>query len=242
MSYFRNFPDVFYKFGNEASAELVQDIALYVDVIDQLKDEVSVYADYYIQENERPDQVSYKLYETPHHHWTFFMMNDHIRESGWPLTNTKIIEKAKKIYRHTTITTRTRLYDKFKVGQIIEGINTGATATINHRHLDLGQLVISDVTGTFAAGEQVTSLNEFGNTELITIQSTAAEYNSAHHYTNTSNLIVDIDPAVGPGAQLTEVTYLDRLMSQNDSLKQIRVIRPTAIDQVISAFREALRL
>lgn len=242
MSYFRNFPDVFYKFGDEASAELVQDIGLYVDIIDQLKDEVSVYTDYYIQENERPDQVSYKLYETPHYHWTFFMMNDHLRESGWPLSNSKIIQKAEKLYNKTTITTRTRLYDKFKVGQTIEGVNTGATATIDHRHLDLGQLVISDVTGTFAVGEQVTSLNQFGNTELITVKSISDEYNSAHHYTNTSGLIVDIDPTVGPGAQLTEVTYLDRIMSHNNSLKQIRVIRRTAIDQVISAFREALRL
>lgn len=242
MSYFRNFPDVFYKFGNEASADLVQDLGLYVSVIDQLKDEVSVYIDYYIQENERPDQVSVKIYDTPHYHWTFFMMNDHLRERGWPISNIELIRKAEKLYPLTTLTTKTILYDKFKVGQQIEGIQSGTTAVIHHRHLDLGQLVVSNIVGNFTANEQIVSENEFGNIEIITLESISEEYNSAHHYINSSKNIVDIDPTVGPGAKLTEVTYLDRLITQNDSLKQIRVINPDIIEDVVSSFREALRL
>ena len=242
MSYFRNFPDVFYKFGNEANSDLVQDLALYIDVVDQLKDEVSVYIDYYIQDGERPDQLSYRLYNTPNHHWTFYMMNDKIRERGWPISNIELIKKAKNLYNLTTLTTRTRLYDKFKVGQVIQGLQSGATATIDHRHLDLGQLIIRDISSNFIVGEQVSSENEFGEIELITIQSLSEEYNSAHHYVNGNNQIVDIDPEVGPGALLNEITYLDRLISQNDELKQIRVIRPTAIDTVVESFREALRL
>ena len=70
--------------------------------------------------------------------------------------------------------------------------------------------------------------------------SSSLEYLSAHHYENVSGEVVDIDPEVGPGAQLTEVTYLDRLFTQNDDLKQIRIIKPSSLNSVVSSFREAV--
>jgi hypothetical protein len=240
VSYFRYFPRVDYLFGDEQRPDQFENISVYTEIIDSIKNNVAFYTDYYIQDGERPDQVSYNLYGTATAHWTFFLMNDKLRERGWPLTNREIYEKAQADYSETVLTTRTVLTDKFKVGQTITGTTSGATGTIDHRHLDLGQLVLSGDTGTFIAGETITSLNENDILETIVLTSTAVEYLSAHHYENASGEVVDIDPTVGPGALLTEVTYLDRYISMNDELKQIRIIKPEIMPNITKSYREAI--
>lgn len=240
MSYFKYFPKTFYNFGNETTDTYVQNITLYADVVDQIRDSVNFYTKYYIKNNERPDQLSFKLYDTPSYYWTFFILNDNIRERGWPLSNTEVLEKVQRDHPSSTITTRTTLYDRFKVGQTITGTVTGATATIDHRHLDLGQLVLSNVSGTFQNGELISSINEEETVETITLQSMAMEYQSARYYINGDEEVVDIDPTVGPGALLTEVTYEDYYIAQNDELKEINVIKPESINEIVESFREAL--
>lgn len=241
MQYFKNFPAVPYAFGDETLPDIFRNISIYATVIDDIRNNIAFYQDYYIQEFERPDQVSYKLYGTPNFHWTFYFMNDKIRERGWPLSNRSIIAKSLKLYSSKTLTTRTLLVDRFSVGQTISGTVSGATGKIDHRHLDLGQLVLTNTSGTFTVGETVQSTNTNGEVEDIVVTSYEDEYNSAHHYENASGEYADIDPTVGPGALLTEVTYLDRLTKENDELKQIRVLKPSSVVDVTNAFKEAIR-
>lgn len=241
MTYFRDFPRVLYTFGNEAMPDAIEDISIYADTLDQIRDAVGLYQDYYIQAGERPDQVSFKLYESSNFHWTFFLMNPKLRECGWPLSQQKVNEKAVHDYKATVMTTRTRLSDKFKIGQTVQGLTSGAEAKIHHRNLNLGQVWISDITDTFLAGETVTSTNANGVTESILLHSISAQYNAAHHYENGDKEWTDIDPEVGPGAQLTEITWLNRLVEKNESLRSIRVLDNRSILEVTQAFREAIR-
>ena len=87
MKYFNEFQDTLYNFGNEALPTLTQDITRYVDVIDQVKDDISFLTFYTVREGYRPDQVSVQLYDTPLFYWTFYLLNDDIRQQGWPLNN-----------------------------------------------------------------------------------------------------------------------------------------------------------
>ena len=242
MPYFYEFPTIDYKFGNEASTTEFQDLSIYADVIDQVKDAVSLYEDYYVLPDERPDQVSYKLYGTTENYWTFFLVNEKLRESGWPLGPGRVFELAKKLYADKVMTTKTVLTDKFKIGQSISGLSSGATAKIKERNLDLGQLILENVSGTFTDGESVSSTNTSGVLETIVSDTVEDKYNAAHHYENADKEYADIDPTVGAGASLTEVTWLDRLNAQNNEQRSIRVIRPTEMRSVVRSFREAVRL
>jgi hypothetical protein len=240
-NYFKYFRNVDYLFGNEQDTAVFQDITLMSTVIDQVADASTVYQEYYILPNERPDQVSQKLYGRPDYHWTFFLMNPKLQERGWPRSFGKLFEAAELKYPRKVITTRTKLTDKFKVGQTLTGQTSEATATILERNLDLGQLFLDDgVSGTFVAGENVNSTNSDGVIEVIVVQSFADQYNVAHHYENSSGDQVDIDPEVGPGAQLTEVTYLNRLERLNDADNEIKVIRPDSVNEIVRSFRETL--
>jgi len=171
-------------------------------------------------------------------------LNDNIREQGWPLSNTKIVEYAQRELSKYVITTKSVLTDKTVLlkGNTIVGTR-GGTAKIDHRHLDLGQLVLTDITGDFIHGEQIRSTitNADDDIETAIVESYELEYLSAHHYEDGDGLHVDIDPAVGPGALLTEVSQLDRYIRLNDNLKEIKIIKPSSIFEVVELFDEALR-
>lgn len=154
--YFENFDIVNYRFGSNEPSALMQNISSYVDLIDQLKGEVSFYEDYTIKSNERPDTVSFKLYDTPEYYWTFFLMNDKLRESGWPLNREDIQRIAKERYPHRVVTTKDDIAtapNNFPVGTVVTGRTSGTVGTVVKRNLDLGQLVI-DTTNTVVETEE----------------------------------------------------------------------------------------
>ena len=247
MFYFKEFPKANYIFGDqldiggaEVTTELFQDISRYADVIDQVKDNTSFHEKYYILENDRPDQVSYDLYGTTIYHWTLFLMNDNLRTSGWPLTNSQLEAQLKKDFPHQFIVARDDLTSHFLPGQIARGLRSGSTGEIQRRNLDIGSIVI-DANKPFQVGEAVGNVGSATSTASLTISSTGNEYFGPHHYEDVDGNWVDIDPAIGPGAQLTEVTHYDRYVRLNDSLKEIIVIKPEFIGEIVSAFHRAIK-
>lgn len=244
MEFFKSFNNVLYSFGNEISTVSVQDLSTYVDVIDQVKDDISVYQKHHILEGYRPDQLSFELYQTSIFHWTFYLINDHIRLQGWPLTATELDETVKHNFPHTVVTTRDILGQNMLEGQTVTGSVSGSTGVITHRNLDLGQLVIDGPNG-FRAGEVLSStiFTEAGETtQTIVIVSSEEEYNAAHHYVqNGFTNIVDVDPQVGPGELLTEVSNYEWYRDENEKLRDIKVIRPNIIENLAASFKQGIR-
>lgn len=247
MHFFKEFPKASYIFGNQldvggaqVTTELFQDISRYSEVIDQVKDNVAFHEKYYILENDRPDQVSFDLYGTTIYHWTFFLMNDHLRTSGWPLTNAQLEAQAKKDFPHKFIICREDLTGKFIPGQVARGLRSGATGEIQRRYLDIGSIVI-DANLPFQTGEAAANVGAASSTASVTVVSTGEEWLGPHHYEDGNGNHVDIDPLIGPGAQLTEITNYDRYIKRNDSLKEITVIKPDLIGEIVSSFHRAIK-
>ena len=61
-NYFKEFPVVDYKFGDEVDTTRFQHLGTMVDILDQIKDYGVYYELYHIQNGERPETLSYKLY------------------------------------------------------------------------------------------------------------------------------------------------------------------------------------
>jgi hypothetical protein len=241
MTFFSSFPTIEYKFGDEDTTDLFRNLSIYSTVVDQIKNENSLYQDYQIIENQRPDQVSFILYNNPNFHWTFFLMNDDLREQGWPLSNLELLNFAKRKFPNKVLNTTSSLISFtsfFKTGDTVTGRSSGATATILRRDLDLGKLVISNITGAFVAGENIETS---GTTELVDVSSVVDEHLSVHHYEN-SGVIVDVlsNGVPSPGASDVEKTILDELNSKNDNLRRIRIIKRDKINQVVSSFKKAV--
>ncbi len=56
MSYFKNYPTINYRFGDETTSTQFQDIGAYIDLIDRVKDDISYYEEYNLRDGDRPDQ------------------------------------------------------------------------------------------------------------------------------------------------------------------------------------------
>ena len=247
--YFQRFPFVEYNFGDNEANTIFPNITSYIDMIDQLKSEVAFYEKYTILDGDRPDVVSQKLYGTPDYHWTFFFMNDGLRESGWPLPEREMRELVKKRYPHRTVTTEDAIAANFLPGDFVLGKTSGTTGRVIERNLDLGQIVI-------ASDENEAGLNNnFGQTEQIVAGTTAEEqaintanlisesvqYNATLYYKNSSGDIVDIDPYNQTTSGLTPTTIMEDNIEFNDKLKDIIIIKPDRIASVVSEYFRLLK-
>ena len=127
MSYFKDFPLVAYSFGSGEQPVAFTGMNVYVDIVDQVKDQISAYRYYYIQEGDRPDILSNTLYDDQSFYWTFFLLNDHLRESGWPLTESRLVDKITQDHPDYVISTKNSLNGIFKIGQTVRGSSSGQT-------------------------------------------------------------------------------------------------------------------
>lgn len=260
MNYFKDFRKIFYYFGDEwekpgiegiPEISYVQDFTQYAEVIDQVREALYFSEKYSILENERPDQVSYKFYRSPDYHWTIYLMNEHIREKGWPLSLKRFNEVVARDYPHQFIGVQADISNVMLQGDVIYGDLSGAKGTILRRNVDLGTMVIDTSKSPikqFRKGEKIRislqapghSSSNVPSTGYLEVAETSFEYNAPHHYENSNGEYVDIDPTAPRPAIYNEVTYLNRYERLNAEQKDINVIQPEYIRKISSAFKKAL--
>jgi hypothetical protein len=86
MSFFKQFPTKEYDTLSTGQLQTLIDISRAVDVNDILAEDSVAYTKYNIIDGARPDIVSQLLYNTPEYYWTFFIVNDHLKDGyrAWP--------------------------------------------------------------------------------------------------------------------------------------------------------------
>lgn len=112
MSFFKNFPTRQFNLNETGEFVNIKDIFRHVDVDDLAIDPFTSYTYYDIQSGERPDVVSQKLYGTTDFYWTFFIVNDFLKEGigAWP-------KSERELERYIT-----EQYDNCSVLQILPGV------------------------------------------------------------------------------------------------------------------------
>jgi len=235
--YFAPFPLLQYSFGTGEDPVLFQNISTYIDLVDQIKDDISYYQTMQIEEYERPDTLSYKLYGTTDYYWTFYLLNDDIREGGWPLSGADLQAKALVDYPNRVITTTGDISSTFLPNETIIGLASGSTGKILKRYLDLGQIVVNS-PNNFGVNELIRTSTDAITT--VSVYGETAQYNSVHHYEDTNGNWVDINPFTQSVSGLIPVTYLDRMIERNEQLKTIKVLNKRVAPQIASGFKKAL--
>lgn len=86
MSFFTQFPKIQYDINADGIKTEITDIFRQVDVNESFIDDVTTYMWYEIKEGERPDVVSNRLYGSPDYYWTFFVLNESLKQglNTWP--------------------------------------------------------------------------------------------------------------------------------------------------------------
>jgi hypothetical protein len=250
-NYFKNFPKVAYRFGNEDQPVSYQKLSKYVDVIDTLQESISAYIEYEIRDFDRPDTLSHRFYGTSEYEWTFFLMNDRLRESGWPLAAQDLYDAAQNdFYKNYTCKLDISTADSaalfanlYSVGQsVLVGDKEGKVV---HKDLDLGEIVVSSDTDltTSMAISYIDSdvIPEQPLTVHAPLTNTVYEYEGTHHYENDSGEWVNIffdDNTLGTIPK----TNLEHLIDQNDQSKRIRIIRKQDIQTVVAEYKRLMEI
>lgn len=89
-NFFSKFPNIQYDISGKGNYVTLTDISRTVDINNLNEDKVSYYTYYNIQNGDRPDIISQKLYGNPNYYWTFFILNDQLKtgiSNSWPLAS-----------------------------------------------------------------------------------------------------------------------------------------------------------
>ena len=240
-NYFENFPKVLYLFGDEITPVAYQNLGKFNDLINEIGDQISAYIEYEIRDFERPDTLSYRLYGDSKYDWTFFLMNDTLRERGWPLPLQDVYAlSTEKLYRDwtlklgiTTADSAAEFANLYPAEQKV--LLNGRTLYVKRKDLQVGEITVysknyspdSDFLGLTAL-----SYDDGTNQKAVT---TVKESFGTKYYKNDSDLPIDF--FFSTEVTKVPVTNLDDLIAENDKLKRIRVIKKDLIETVSGQFR-----
>jgi hypothetical protein len=98
--------------------------------------------------------------------------------------------------------------------------------------------------GTIASQNGIADWRNFDQSLIRSINASSVvdQFNAIHHYEDSSGNHVDINPTIsGSGSLYTPITYFDRLESQNEDLKIIKVLKEDVAQQIYSEYQRLLR-
>jgi hypothetical protein len=96
--YFTNVPKLYYPFNINDAEQLIvlKDITHNIRFKEIIKDKITSYEYYVIQDGDTPEIISEKIYGTPNYHWTLMLLNDRFDYlTDFPIA-TKVFDKYVK--------------------------------------------------------------------------------------------------------------------------------------------------
>lgn len=100
--FFSKYPKINYDLELDGSTYELTNISRGVILnIDESLDDLLAYTYYNILDGDRPDIISYKLYGTVDYYWTFFILNNSLREglvAAWPLSENNLQNMIEREY------------------------------------------------------------------------------------------------------------------------------------------------
>lgn len=227
--YFQGFPTILYDVDDDKHFIEVVDIFRTVRPKKSLKDDLLLYTKYTIQDGERPDHISQKLYGSPDYYWTFFMVNENLVNyyTDWPLSHKELQDYIAKKYDGYALTVNgPDISNLFTKNETIQGLVSGATATIAQKDCNTDTIRITNVVGEFSSNELIRGTTS-GDTVVISGQ--IPFYNATKYYQDNELSIQDKNNGY-------PVTYAEYEFELNEEKTEISVIRPEYILRVSEQF------
>jgi hypothetical protein len=265
-NFFRQFPKTKYDFNSDGISRDITDLFRFVKADSALIDDLSTYQFYQVKHGDRPDTVSLDLYGTPDYHWTFFILNDQLKDglTGWTMNSDEFEKYMADTYSGTVITVapqivygtygtdiitefRDSLASRFVIGETVIGSISGATGKVYKKDPQLGQLVIKDVTGVFQIYDSVVGQT---SSDFVTAHAVYDYADAPHHFEDANGLVsynglyinetasAEGQPAGHAPGNLTEVSNLAYETTINEIKADIRVVRPHLIAEFARVFEQ----
>lgn len=256
--YFAKFPSISYRFGSGLPLENFIDLSIYSTVIEGIKDAVTAYEYYVVRDGERPDIVAYNLYGRTDYYYLFYLMNDHIRESGWSLSYQDFQSFLRKklpgyVAQCNGVTASINkpgelqhlLTEQFPIGTAVYGNTSGAAGVVYEKDLSMGQIFIESTNGISFETDTAIQSEPIGgqSAEYIAAVERMTTAPQAWRYFVDSNgeIVTDHDPTspTVTGLEKVPVTNQDYLEALNETQSRIRVLKPAVAQRVHDLIRKS---
>jgi hypothetical protein len=234
--YFANISNVLIDVDGSGNLDVMKNLTARAKVADALMNNAGYYETISIQDGERPDLLSKRLYNVETYHWTFPLLNPQIKNiwDDWPMKQAQLVEYCTQKYQYLAGDTVDDLNNKFILGETVTGSISNATGKIKEIHVNMGYVVIEKTTGTFAVdGETITGIDSQDSVSCNFIKSQAY---APHHHTDASTGEWVMRRAAGT----LPYTYIDYETAITDQNRSIKVIKPAHIQTVAAQFVSAM--
>ena len=231
MKYFSKFPNMIVTSNSRPVA--ITDFLRRVSISDKFRENSVVLEDYFTQDGETPEQVSYKLYGTPAYHWVILMVNDitNPREE-WPILDSKVTDL---VYLKYDFIVEVPDGSEYTVDDIITSDNDGTF--IVTKVVD-DEVYLRSQVGKIILTSSSLLNNTTTETENLTIISITDPEEGVHHYFDSEiGYIVDEDYSVNT-VPVTNYTYE---VEENDAKRTVKVLDPALIPTIEQEFDSLIR-
>ena len=225
MHFFKEFPKEKFNYNGRYSLEII-DITTRIKLLDYVKNhknlsEVGIRVDYEVFPGQRPEEISYNLYDTYDYTWTILILNDvYSVHEDWIQPNDLIEERL--IREYGSIDNANRIpaahYSEFGY-EIDESSKAKISANFNRRENNYVLLEQQK----FLTDEYQKNVDDTWMKKLIEI-----DKNRIASKTETGRVVKEKGPS--------EESVYKRAMRENDEKRFIRVFEPRVIFSIYSEF------
>ena len=234
--YFANINNAVIDVDGSGNLDLMKNLTAKAKISDALISNAGFYETIEIIDGERPDHLSKRLYGTEIYHWTFLLLNPHIKNiwDDWPMSSSQLIDYCTNKYQYLAADTDVTLNNKFILGETVRGSVSGALGIVKEIHVNMGYVTIEKTSGTFTiTGETISGLDSQDSAACNFIKSEA--YAPHHHTDDSTGAWV---PRRTAGT--TGYSYIDYETAISEQNRNVKVIRPSLISAVAQQFTEAM--
>ena len=170
------------------------------------------------------------------------MMNDNLREQGWPMSLQDLYEYATTEAHSGYVATlglssfdSAASFAPIILSNSSVTLDNGSSATVSRVDLENDQIYLvsdSDLSDLVGSSNTLT----IGSNNIV-VNNIINEYDAVHHYINDSDEWVDY---FGTSSTKTPISNLEHLSNENDKLKRIRIIKKQTIESVVSEFNRLI--
>ena len=235
--YFKNIENVAIDIDGSNNLDKLKNLTAKAKVSNALINNAGYYQTIEVIDGERPDHLSKRLYNTDDYHWTFLLLNSHLKNiwDDWPMKYSQLVEYCTNKYQYLAADTDDDLNNKFTLGEVVTGSVSNATGTLKEIHVNMGYLVIEKLTGTFTiTGETV---NGVSSADSVTCNFIKSQAYAPHHH---------VDDSTGAWvprrlAGTTAYSYIDYESAVTEQNRNLKVIKPEHISSVAREFISIMR-
>ena len=228
--FFQYFQKEDFDIDGDGTKKLVN-LSQYSKVFSKIADDISFYTYYTVNNTDRLDNISQKIYGTPEYYWTFFLVNKELNNS-WKNFRKDVNEfndYLKRKYPDTAITFTSGSDNISLLTNVTVGSEIGSgVGTVTGIYPSMNYITVTNNQNSTPAGITITS-----GSKSAEVTAAVPHFKAPHHKENS-----DGEWVIDGTATVSIEQYESDL---NDLQFQIKVIRPQHILSVARQFEREMK-